>query len=166
MFTITHASVFLDMTDTQQKQTMSVSECGWCGLVAYPKWGERWTCTVCKPRDFTHSYTIGRDVGRVYQQIRRLTRKRYGTVTFKRSSYSYKVPGEDYTTHVSFALHGTGRQDPGKAWNNYANGPIHLAAFRRLRHPGTSNSRGGDPTLIARHLRLIRDGYYCSKFIL
>lgn len=150
---IAHAAVTLELDETQRKRVVNCNECGWCGLVWYGTMFS--TCPVCPAKGFTASNTIGRDTGRVYQQIRRLKRKRNGTVVFKRSSYwgtNYDLDPKDWTDetkhvrYVSFACHGSGRQDPGR---------VPGSIFRRLRSAGSRT--GGDPTLIAHHLRFIRE---------
>jgi len=149
---ITNAAISNEMGETQKKRVLSVIECQWCGLVHYSLWGEKWDCPICVPkakankRSFCLPGQTWHGCSRVFTQVRRLRRKRHGTVVFERRSYWVNNHlTAKFEKVVSLACHGTGRQDPGR---------IPGRIYRNLRRAGSR--RGGDPTLIAAHLRIVR----------
>jgi hypothetical protein len=126
------------------EDTLSVNECGSCGLMHYTAWGERWTCPVCYPPG-TSSFTIGKGARFIYRPLAILRRMR-GTVVFK--AFNFDCLGQ---THTSLSCHHTGPRDPGRAPNKYGQ----RALFRRIRDVGIGH-RGGCPRRLAQHLNTIR----------
>jgi len=153
---MSQAAITLELSETQKKRVISSVECGWCGLIAYVERGIMWECpsSNCVSKGGSRSY-IHHCTPRVYQQIRRLKRKR-GEVIFKRNSYwgkDYDTSGFPHQKKVSFACHGTGRQDYGLSWKAMGD-TCWLRGYRQFRKAGSVT--GGDPRMIASHLRFIR----------